>query len=139
MSDYPSNKPNNHSPTESIDDISPSVEELSDLDSFCESFEFDDISFEHWADINQSLDLIISRTVSKQELEQGGKLEVSFSRKIKEISQNRQKVSKMSVKRTVEWNPSKKNEIRLVFQREGDFDCEKRGNLIIHLQVKTNV
>ena len=114
MSDYPSNKPNNHSPTESIDDISPSVEELSDLDSFCESFEFDDISFEHWADINQSLDLIISRTVSKQELEQGGKLEVSFSRKIKEISQNRQKVSKMSVKRTVEWNPSKKNEIRLV-------------------------
>lgn len=111
-----------------------SSEDEAALDLFCESFEFDDMSFGDWSQSLKDLNILIDHAISLEEAKTGGKTQIQIVRRVfnsKTKSFHRQPTSIQ-----LEWPAQINNGHVLTLPKQGDFGEKTKGDLKVRFKVK---
>lgn len=113
-----------------------SGDDLEALENFCQSVEFDEMEFDSWVDVHNTLDLIFILKISADEANTSGQKEIEYIRTITKKSDNDQNLkSKYKIRKLIRWHTKVLDGYKLAFPNEGDFFDEERGNLIVIVNI----
>ena len=80
-----------------------SQDDLDALDDFCSSFEFEDISFDAFCEMNSCLHVRLTISVSEKDCASGGSRKIDFTRTVKVSTPDGVKVTREKVSCEVTW------------------------------------
>ncbi len=110
--------------------------ELDDLAHFCAKVEIEEMQFEHWQHLHQSLDLHIFLKVSTRESEQPGTKSIEFVRSITLSDRTKgTKSSRIRVCTSVSWDLPLEHEQVFILAGQGDQKDEQAGDARITVRI----
>ena len=104
------------------------------LEDFCNSFDYDEISFDTFCEINKISDVYLSLKLSESECAAGGKTKLSFVRKVKNKCSIDDSVfvEKVRVDIVIKWPKGSKVGDQIIVCEQGDKDIhDSYGDLIV--------
>ena len=114
-----------------------SEEDIHAIDTFCDQWDFEEISLDRWGEVHGSLDLLLELPVTRAEAKTGCRKELHFVRTTSCDSSINKATSqkKIRVQRYIDVPPNSKNKDEIVLEDQGDVDRNEKGNLTVVLIV----
>lgn len=104
-----------------------SQDEEIDLEAFCEDIHFDDISFDDWQNVVETLDLITELYITESEAKFGVTKELGFTRMVNG--------KRITVRLPVDVPAGMEDGEKVVLPAEGDCSNNKQGDLHVMIRL----
>lgn len=114
-----------------------SDDDLDALDSFCQDLDFEDMSFDDFCELNESLNLQFKVSLNLTELKDGGTRTIEYTRTLTVKTESGLKVRKEKVFVEVVWRKGAKHGDVIMLEGKGDIDhLGQSGTLLLTLEAK---
>lgn len=108
--------------------------DLEALDDFCSEVQLDEIDFEQFKEVSKCLDLYTEVYVSRESMLEGGRKEVSLSRRVRQGGVKNWKPQRFKV--LVCWAKFTQDGSSLTYKDLGDWDNDRKGNLKVTIYLR---
>jgi hypothetical protein len=112
-------------------------EEEEALRAFCADISVEEMPFEKWQNIGESIDITVPLFVTKEEANQGTTRQVHFIRQVHEVRDGKRCITKQKAFCVARIPPLASEGCTIVIEKQGDLDGDRQGDVKVIIQLKS--